>query len=298
MSKCDNCGSELAEGAQFCGKCGSAQDASGADATQAMLTADGQQTQAGNTSAGKGAPAAAAPASSYKDAKAAYKQARKDAGKSNKPVIILVIMGIIVIAAAAVAATLFITGQNQSEPETQVEEVVAAEPEPEAEPATGEGDSSDSSSISDEAVLSATAGDYDGPYASYVGTWKGQMVSTEGGGYKRCYGAEGQEMVLTITSISATGHMKASIELLYHGHSAIDRSDVDSSDGDKRVTFSDLTGTFDTEGFEFSIPVGTGEDNRVEIEVEEDGSALIATVTSYYQDDRAETDTYELTKVS
>lgn len=297
MKKCTNCGNDIADDAQFCGKCGSAQPTQAAAAGAPIaVDAAGPVSQAEGSAGEQAAPSEGN--AGYKDAKAAYKQARRDAGKSNKPIIVLVIIGIIVVAAAAVAATLFFTGQNQPEPEAQVEEVVAEEPEPEAEPATDESDAIDPSSASEEAVLSATAGDYDGPYASYVGTWKGQMVSTEGGGYKRCYGAEGQEMVLTIASISPTGHMKASIELLYHGHSAVDRSDVDSSDGDKRVTFSDLTGTFDTEGFEFSIPVGTGDDNRVEIEVEEDGSVLVATVTSYYQDDRAETDTYELVKAA
>lgn len=308
MKKCVNCGNEIADNAQFCGKCGSAQDTSaqptqvmpqtGIQPTAAIPVAAAQTTQAIPVANGT----QAAPTISqeeYRSAKAVYKQARKDAGKTNKPIIILVIVGVIVVAAAAVAATLFFTGQNQPAPQAPVEESVSTEPEqtPVAPEPTG-----DDSSASDEGALSATTDSYDGPYASYVGMWKGQMVSTEASSYgnKRCYGAEGQnqEMVLNITSISSSGHMKAALELLYHGHSRIDKSDVDASDGDKRLSFPDLTGTFDTEGFEFNIPTGSGDDNRIEIEVEEDGTALIAIVTSYYEDDRIETDTYKLTKVS
>lgn len=306
MKKCVNCGNEIADNAQFCGKCGSAQDTSaqptqvmpqtGIQPTAAMPVAAAQTTQAIPVADGT----QAAPAISqeeYRSAKAVYKQARKDAGKTNKPIIILVIVGIIVVAAAAVAATLFFTGQNQPAPQVPVEESVSTEPE--QTPVAPE-PTVDDSSASDEGALSATTDSYDGPYASYIGTWKGKMISTDSGGYgeKRCYGAEAQEMVLTITSISDTGHMKASIELLYHGHSGLNKVDKDSTDGDKRLTFTDLTGTFYTDGFEFEVPAGNNDENRVEIDFEEDGTAFIATVVSYYEDDRIETDTYELTKVS
>lgn len=278
MKKCTNCGNEIPDDAQFCVKCGNAQGETSADDTQ-TVTAPSSQS----------APSEAATAASYKDAKAAYKQARKEAGKSRKPVIILVIVGIIVIAAAAVAAMLFVTGQGQSESQEQVEEVNVAEPAIDG-----------ASSAASDAASSLFAGVYSGPYEQYVGTWKGRMVSTSESGIftKRCYGAEDGDMVLEILSISESGHMKANVELLYHGHVSTEGSDADSTPGDKRVSLTDLTTTFSESGFELQSSAGDVRGDRVEITVDIDGDVFVATVDNYYRDKLVETDTYELVKAA
>lgn len=298
MKKCINCGNDIKDDAQFCVNCGTPQPsvqqtieqpinpaaASSAAVNPTAAYAPQMQSAIGNVSV---AEAPKISKEEYNDAKAAYRQARKNAGKSSKPIVVLVIIGILVVAGVAAGLTWYFMSQQQPAPA----ENTVAQQQPEASSAL---------KSSSDAANSSLVADESNPYAAYIGMWEGKMVTTEGNS-KRCYGAENSVMKLDIQSISDIGHVTASIQFLYHGHDRSDESDVATMPGDKDITLTNLSSTFNRDGFVFVSPVGEDEGDEVEIEVtfdENDPAVLNVTVVSHYDGDEIETDTYRLTKNS
>lgn len=279
--RCNNCGKELADDAQFCNGCGAKVEPVAASQTE--------PTQPGDTTMSK---------EDYKAAKASYKQARKAAGKSRKPLVIAIVVAFLLVAAAAAGATWYFMSQSQQSAQ------VASE-------------SSSSSSSSGSSSSSSSSSSASSLYDEYVGTWEGPLDSTESGrgsGRDRCYGANGNDMVLTIDSISNDKRIKATAKLVYHGHESTSGSgDKDSMNGDECRTFESLTGTFDSKGFEFTTDANSNE-GKLTIKVVpvyatgayEGVDALEVTVTSVYAYKRPGydnlkdevIDTYTLTKKS
>lgn len=275
---CNNCGIELSDGTQFCPNCGNKVEAP----TVSVTTAPAQAAAPAPTPAAVPADNSGEPTMSkaeFKEAKNAYKQARRAAGKSHKPMVIGIIIAIIVVAALASFATWYFMSQ-QGTPESA---------EPAAQVQTSQASSAGSA-----------VEDADDPYAKYLGTWEGELTSTEGSYSGRCYGAEDEGMELTIESISKSGRMKASAKILYHGHAPIaSGDDVDTLSGDAETAIDDLTGTFDESGFTFNGALKRDGD-KVEIRVTPKivGSTIEyeVEVKSYYDDKWSETDTFTLTK--
>ena len=136
-----------------------------------------------------------------------------------------------------------------------------------------------------------------------VGTWTGELTETRGGSHN-CFGASEHPLKLVIKSINdSTGQLKADVTVLFHGHRSSDlSSDVDTFDGDKVLTFEDLTGTVDSSGsFKLIGDIEDTDDMSVELNVDcEDysyGTRLEVSVGSLV-DGHADYvhDTYTLTK--
>lgn len=156
-------------------------------------------------------------------------------------------------------------------------------------------DSDAGSGTDDEASL--------GNSQSFVGTWTGELkeVSTP---YGNCFGASTHPLKITIKSInSSTGQMKADVEVLFHGHDTID-DDADTVDGDRVVTFEDLTGTFEGDG-DFRLKGNIDADDEyvvIEAEAEEYsyGVRLEVAVESWSPDmfytKQIQVDSYDLSK--
>lgn len=222
----------------------------------------------------------------FRDAKVAYKQARKAAGKSRKPLVIAIIIVLLIVAGGAAAATWYFMDQQMS---SQQAEKTAAEEATQEQPA--------------EPNDSVVESESESPYAKFVGEWEGSLTSTVAGiGLgKRCYGAEDEPMQLDIQSISESGRVKASAEFLFHGHEYnSDSSDADTMTGDAMVEVKDLTSTFDRNGFEFTASVPKSNGKVIIRVVPKSGTTsdeLEVTVTSEFDDRQAEKDTYLLTRV-
>ena len=207
----------------------------------------------------------------YKAAKNTYKQARKAAGKSRKPLVIGVIIAILIVAGLASGITWYLMSQQSSETQAVVVE-------------DSVGENTDASI----------------PYSEYVGVWEGELNSTTGASGVRCYGGENSDMTFDIQTIAQSGRLKASAEVVYHGHEFISSgNDVDSSSGDAKMSFENMTSTFDSRGFELECDVNRNGD-YVEFKVVPTKRAgkeeLEVTVTSYFSNSRVEQDTYILTK--
>ena len=260
---CQKCGNQVADGDAVCTQCGNRLDQQEAPAqTQSLGMAPAV------------APQGDAPMSKddYKAAKNAYKQARKAAGKTRKPLVIGVIIAILVVAGLAAGVTWYLMSQQQPS-ETQAVVV--------------EGNAADSTDASV-------------PYAEYIGVWEGELNSTKGEFGVHCYGGENSDLTFDIQTIAQSGRLKASAEVVYHGHEALsDGNDVDSSSGDAKMSFENMTGTFESNGFELECDVNRNGD-YVEFKVVPTQRAgkeeLEVTVTSYFSNSRVEQDTYILTK--
>lgn len=206
----------------------------------------------------------------FKVAKAEYKEARKAAGKTRKPLVIGILIAVIVVASLSSAATWFVMSQQSSPTQS--------------------------------AVVSQDSGDGDTatPFSEYLGVWEGDLESTTGVYNARCYGAEASKMRLEIQSISQSGHFKASIDIIYHGHTSLTQvNDVDSADGDEKVVLDDLVGTFNQDGL------------NLEKDITRNGNKIVFTITpsnyngkdeievqaaSFFEGNKVETDTYILFK--
>ena len=85
------------------------------------------------------------------------------------------------------------------------------------------------------AKASASAGARRLSLASLEGTWVGTFQSQEASG-KRCFGARGQTLTINIKSVSKDSkRVSGTLDCVAHYHAAPD-ADVDSSDGDERLS--------------------------------------------------------------
>ena len=264
-----------------------------------------------------------------KDAKAAYKDARKAAGKSSAPKVIAIIVAVLVVAGAAAGAGWWFAGQQGQASSAVGEQAASSESasdEPEsaasAESSSASADSassasdatssngssassasetSSSASTATQASSSSASAASEGPAGgiqSYIGTWEGELVATDSTyGSKRCYGAEGHPLKLTIKDISSTGKITADAEMLYHGHEKV-RQDISSSELDEVIEVKDLVGTFKENGsFEFAKDDG-GYDVSISVSTvdKQDGTRTLEVVAK--SNDGSFTDSYTLAKQS
>lgn len=222
----------------------------------------------------------------YHEAKARYKAARKAAGKSNKPMVIGIIVLVLVVAAASAFGTWFFMTNN-----------AAPSPEPQAaEPASSSSSaSSASSSASDEAP------DADGAFL--LGEWEGDMESTAGGSYgvMRCYGGEDSPLKIQFEDVSSNGRITANAVVTYHGHEAnLSKADAKTTSGDTRISLDDLTSTYDKYGFTFVAPANrTGDEVTIKVVPvsSASGTELEVTVTSEFDGAKIESDEFVLKKI-
>lgn len=234
----------------------------------------------------------------------AYRNARKAAGMSNGPKVAAVIIAAIIIAAGgATASYAYMNQQAQGqqqrvdELQKQVDELTAAQTaaatKAQSAPATSAATKAAPAQTTSVAVSGSAAATGYSAFSDYVGTWTGEMTETVSpravGTNHRCYGAKGNPIVIDVKSIDPSGQMTLSVKVLFHGHDPESlKGDVASSEGDKYLSFDNLTSTFDAEdGFEVNIEPdsstkivikakpttsGTGSSNAFEVEAESYGT--------------------------
>lgn len=234
----------------------------------------------------------------------AYRNARKAAGMSNGPKVAAVIIAAIIIAAGgATASYAYMNQQAQGqqqrvdELQKQVDELTAAQTaaatKAQSAPATSAATKAAPAATTSVAVSGGAAATGYSAFSDYVGTWTGEMTETVSpravGTNHRCYGAKGNPIVIDVKSIDPSGQMTLSAKVLFHGHDPESlKGDVASSEGDKYLSFDNLTSTFDAEdGFEVNIEPdsatkivikakpttsGTGGSNAFEVEAESYGT--------------------------
>lgn len=243
-----------------------------ADATAQMVTPVAQVLDDGNMA--YLAPedperVAATPEDEVKKAKAAYKDAKKAAGKSSAPKVIAIIVIVVVVAAAIAGGFWYMNQQSQAAIQEAQDQAAAAQAEADAanqraddaeaaaadaaksSASASSASSAAASSASSSASSSSASSDASaaGGIASYVGTWQGDLLEvTKYAAQARCYGAEGHPLVLEITESNATGSIKANAKVLFHDHPLLTGSDASSSEGDDYIEVKDLVGTLDSSG--------------------------------------------------
>lgn len=222
----------------------------------------------------------------YREAKAQLKSARKRAGKSNAPKIVGgIVLGLALVAGGAAGGWFFAhqwgeqqIGQLQTQLSSTQKQLNQANDQ-----------------------VSATTSILNGGSRAYSGSWSGELISTLGAATKRCYGASEKPMSMNIESISATGQMELSVDVLYHGHeTATLPNDAKSSAGDAMVRSGQITSTFSSKSFTFRVDAGK-DGNYAVVTVSPTTSAdahiqLGVVVESYYKDSLVETDQYLLKK--
>ena len=360
---CLKCGSKMTDGARFCQVCGTDMQAAGAQPTQAMgdrpTQAIGQQPTQGygqvdqtqvmgyqepygqarvasdagyendpNNPYYYGAPMDEREAkrmanAQVKEAKAAYNDARKAAGKSNAPKVIGIIVALLVVAGVAAGVTWWLMGNNASgaaassssssssasssadessasdEASSEASSAASSEASGAASSAAGtaaSGAASSAASAESSTASSAAAGGL----ASYVGTWNGTFTEQVDYSGHHCYGAEKVPFELTITDVGNSGRVTADMKVLYHGHGRVDQADIQSSNEDLVLEFKGLVGTIDSNGrFEFAAdaPEGRGEIKIKFATVDKtDGTRELVAEVKSWTSNGSFTDEYQLVK--
>lgn len=307
--KCPNCGKELRDGARFCAECGASIPPAPASPERDRLERDSTTTPL---------PEAAPvdPGENLRRAKQAYKEARRAAGKSGVPKVVGAIVVALAFAGAGAAGTWAVldgpsapADGRVSELEEQVanlqEQLDEAHAQLDESQAGQPGDADASTGSSPEGSSEddlGTASVPKGASEALVGTWTGEMTSTEPRWTynKRCYGAKGHPISITITSLDSTGQLKLNVTLLYHGHEASQTNDAETTEGDRVETFENVTSTYSVEdGYSFRLDFG--EDSYAEVTVTPgtktvDTSRYTVLVESHFDGSQIATDTYTVTK--
>lgn len=297
---CSKCGSEVSDGATFCGTCGA--EMLGAS-TMPMAAAGADQTSVMPTMAG--AYPQGAPDGLYGAGGQDWQPQEEPPKKSKKGKVIAIIIAVLVLMGLGAGVAWYFTNQFYQDKlaaeqsasaavSAQADQVSVEASEPSAA-SGGEEDGfnssfanggllvsdSDDASLADGADSASSSGgpsdtvDAAGDADSYVGTWTGEMTSTSTRAKYNCYGATGNPLVLTITGNETTGQITADAKMLLHGHNINElTSDVDKHDADKMIELKNLVGTFKDGNFTFKreldadypgstveIRVSTGEKN-------------------------------------
>lgn len=244
-----------------------------------------------------------------KEAKAAYNDARRAAGKSNAPKVIGIIVALLVVAGIAAGVTWWLMGNNangaaagSSSSSSVASSEAAASESSEAASTEASAAASAASSTAEPAASSAAASSSSAAsgLASYVGTWKGKFEQQTDYSGHHCYGAEQVELELTITDVSNSGRVLAEMKALFHSHGKVDQHDVEKSDGDVVLELKGLVSTIDSNGrFEFvaDAPDGQGEITvRVETVDKPDGTRTLAATVKSFEPKGTFIDAYSLTK--
>lgn len=222
-----------------------------------------------------------------KEAKAAYKNARKAAGKSAAPKVIAIIIAIIAVAGAGAGVMWWFSGQQAS--------LMSSQSSSSAYPASPSTPKDASSSLSSKSAQ--------GGIESYEGVWKGSLVeATKYAFVGCCYGAEKYPLVLNVKKVSNTGSVTADAEVLFHEHEDLNVSDAASTDGDVYIELKDLVGSLSADG-EFTFKEGLdkrGEYEEVMISVKTidmpDGSRTLEVIVDSQVIGGHATDLYTLRK--
>lgn len=247
----------------------------------------------------------------YKDAKAAYKAARKAAGKSRAPLVVVCIILALALAAGGAFAMWYyqnpkienLTSENK-ELQGQVEKLTAENKELSQKIADYEKENGNGNNVTPSNV------DTDNPL---LGAWKVDSFDNTTQNYA-CNGGKAKQasVRINIKEIdSEKGTITADLSVVYHGH---DRSklkaDTDSSSDDVVLEYTDVEGDYADDAFTFELPVDSKYGNNCSIVVSglmttsdasgsmfgsKASSSFQLSVKSYYQsvlDKNAITDTY------
>ena len=253
----------------------------------------------------------------YRRAKRAYKEARKNAGKSYMPAIAVgVVTALLVAATSAGAAGYYVTQTAQPDAD-KVQELTdqlneANDKIESLESQLAEAKGANAATTTAPATTASTAQaaasvDLSRP-ETFVGTWKGSLTATEWSMDTNCYGGDKNPAIIKINSVNAsTGQVSLDASLTYHGHDAQGVSgSSDTIDGDDYETYTGITGTLDGDTLKFDVPVAaSGGDTKsmsVEAKFARSGGEvkMTAEVRSSYQRSGYLTasmvhDTFELT---
>lgn len=249
---CPNCNAPLPDGVRFCSACGApiVSGPSSEDVAQTLPTATPAEAPGA-------APSKKQLDSELKRARAAYVEARRAAGKSYAPRVVACVLAAAVVAGAAGGGVWYVMDQQlkganarSDELQAQVDDLQGqldalsqAQSAPATPAPTDQTPASDPSSPADATSTAPTLDDAQ----SLVGTWTGELAETSGTAH--CYGASETPLEVTIKRVnSTTGQMTMDVSVLYHGHKD-PTSDTPSADGDRVVTFEDLTSTYSEAGF-------------------------------------------------
>lgn len=278
---CANCGAEIPDDSSLCPIC-----ASDPIATVSATVAEPAPAQnAANQATINYSKLSKA---QYKDAKAAYKAARKAAGKSRAPLVVTCIILALVLAAGGAFAMWWylnpkienLTTEN-ADFKTQVEKLTAENKELTQKLAEYENGN---------ATPSNNTGN------PLIGAWKVDSFdsTTE---HFACFGGKAKQasVRINIKEIDeAKGTIKADLAVVYHAH---DRSklkaDTDSSPDDVVLEFADAEGVFADDAFTFELAVDSKFGNNSGIVV----SGLMTTAdanTSMFGTQTAGTSTFQL----
>ncbi|WP_455139560.1 zinc-ribbon domain-containing protein [Thermophilibacter sp.] len=298
---CPNCGSSLKDDARFCPVCG-APIVGGPDAPDASRTMRAAVPERGADEP----PTKEQAKESLRRARAAYADARRAAGKSYAPRVVAGVLAAAVVAGAAGGGVWYVMDQRVSEANARADELQAqvddlrgqldALSAAQQAPVATTGPDAVADDASGEAAAEPTLDDAQ----SLVGTWTGALSETSGTAH--CYGASETPLEVTIKSVnSTTGQMTLDVSVLFHGHGDL-TTDAEKTDGDRVVTFEDLTTTYSESGFTVRGDI-EGSDDYVSISFEPQqfsyGVRLKAVAESRHYDQHlgdSTDDTYTLEK--
>lgn len=279
---CPHCGAALADNAKFCTTCGASLAPAPVDRTIAQPPVQAPQDQASAAPYGyaQAAPVQPQPQpaadgfgtdtraranADLKQAKQAYKDARRAAGKSAAPKVIAAVLVAAVLVGGTAGGVWYLMNQQIQELNTRIDELSEEAEKQQDESAQADGEAeregvtvgTDEDAERNAAAVADAAADEEPDLSrpqTFVGTWTGELSKTEATyGSANCYAAADQPIELTLKSVNdTTGQMKFDVKLVYHGHDGLD-SDADTVEGDQVLTFNDVTATWDMEEDTFGV---------------------------------------------
>lgn len=231
----------------------------------------------------------------YRRAKQAYKEARKNAGKSYMPAIAAGVVVAILLSATSAGAAGYYVKQSTEPDVAKVQELTdqlndaneqieslksqladakkAASSASSAASSTSGSTSTGSSAStgSDATSTSGTASSVDlSRPETFVGTWQGKLTATEWTSGTNCYGGDKNPAVIKITNVnSSTGQVTLDASLTYHGHTNEGASGSSATiDGDDYETYTGITGTLKNDTLTFDVPLAQSSGDTKSLKVE------------------------------
>ena len=231
----------------------------------------------------------------YRRAKEAYKEARKNAGKSYMPAIAAGVVVAILLSATSAGAAGYYVKQATEPDAAKVQELTdqlndaneqieslksqladakkaASSASSTSSSATGSTSTESSASTGSDSSSSAGAAssvDLSRP-ETFVGTWQGKLTATEWTSGTNCYGGDKNPAVIKITNVnSSTGQVTLDASLTYHGHTNEGASGSSATiDGDDYETYTGITGTLKNDTLTFDVPLTQSSGDTKSLKVE------------------------------
>lgn len=296
---CPNCNAPLFGDARFCSACGTPIVAESSDKGMpqtpfSAIPANGHATGSRRDQL----------RSDLRKARAAYVAARRAAGKSYAPRVVACVVAAAVVAGAVGGSVWYVMSQQIKGANARADELQAQVDDLRGQlnmpsvaqqaPTTTTG----ADAVADEASTELALDDA----SSLVGTWIGTLSETSG--LAHCYGASDTPLEVTVKNVNpTTGQITLDVSVLFHGHSYVS-SDAAATDGDRVVTFEDLTSMYSESGFTVRGDIeGTDDYVRISFTPEKFsyGVRLAANVESWHLSDNTvefgkATDAYVLEK--